>query len=132
MLRVLTKKDGYIIPNSIGTDRNKWFGAIPSFISKPADYLTVGCVTNHENLQRIADLSVEKELRVVIDSFFSFEETPTALNRMASRRAAGQVIHHQPRWWCYYWQQTRSLRRRSSGAYKRDEADMGILCDVMR
>jgi 3-keto-L-gulonate-6-phosphate decarboxylase len=95
MLRVLTKKDGYIIPNSIGTDRNKWFGAIPSFISKPADYLTVGCVTNHENLQRIADLSVEKELRVVIDIFFSFEETPTALNRMASRRAAGQVIHHQ-------------------------------------
>ena len=89
--RVL-KPGGYIIPNSIGTDRGKWWGAIPSFIVKPSSYPTVDFQPTRENLEAIGKMIDSGDVQVVIDKVYPFEETPQAVARMASRRPRGQVI----------------------------------------
>lgn len=89
--RVL-KPGGYVIPNSVGTDRGKWFGAIPSFFVKPSDYPTIECEPTRENLEAIGSMISSGDVKVIIDKVYSFEETPEAVARMASRRPRGNVI----------------------------------------
>jgi NADPH:quinone reductase-like Zn-dependent oxidoreductase len=83
---------GIIVPNSMGTDRSKWFGAIPSFIFKPSRYPAVESKTTHTTLQEIADLLVSGKMKVIIDKVYALDETPQAVAYMASRRARGQVV----------------------------------------
>ena len=89
--RVL-KPDGFVIPNSVGTDRNKWFGAIPMFFIKPSNYPVVNCDTSRANLDAVAKMVDSGDVKVVIDKVFSLEDAPEAVAHMASRRARGLVI----------------------------------------
>jgi len=90
--RRVLKPDGYVIPNSVGTDRGKWFGAIPSFILKPSSYPIIDCQPTRENLEAIGGMIGSGDVKVVIDKVYSFEDAPEAVARMASRRPRGQVI----------------------------------------
>ena len=83
---------GYVIPNSVGTDRGLWFGAITSFFVKPSSYPTVEFQPTRENLETIGRMIASGDVKVVIDKVYSFEDTPEAVARMASRRPRGQVI----------------------------------------
>lgn len=89
--RVL-KPGGYVIPNSLGTDRGKWFGAIPAFFAKPSSYPTVDDNPSRENLQAIGEMIASGDVKVIKDKVYSFDETPEAVARMASRRPRGNVI----------------------------------------
>lgn len=86
------KKDGIIIPNSVGADRSAWFGAIPSFVFKPRNYPAIDGAVTKEKLQQVMDMVENGTVRVVVDRVFSLDEADKAVAYMASRRAKGQVI----------------------------------------
>jgi len=90
--RQILKENGFVIPNSIGLDRGSWFGAIPMFLFKPSNYPAINCDVNRQNLQTIADLVESGKVKVIIDKVYSLDESPKAVEYMASRRARGQVV----------------------------------------
>jgi len=87
-------KNGFIIPNSVGVDRSKWFGAIPSFLFKPSNYPVVDCKTTRENLEEVATMIDSGKTIVVVDKVFPLKDASKAVAFMASHRARGQVIVH--------------------------------------
>lgn len=86
------KDNGFIIPNSAGTTRSKFWGAIPQLLFKPKNSPYVACEATRENLQHVADLLASRKVKVVIDKVYSFEQTPEAVEYMASHHAKGNVL----------------------------------------
>lgn len=90
--RKALKKDGFIIPNSVGVDRGKWFGAIPSFVFKPRNYPAIDCKSTRENLEEVSKLVSSGDVQVVIDKTFELDGAASAVTLKGSHRARGQFI----------------------------------------
>lgn len=86
------KPNGFIVPNSIGAHRSKWFGAIPSFFIKPKRYPTFECLVNSDNLNQVAQMMESGKVKVITDKVFALEDTPKAVAYMATLRARGKII----------------------------------------
>jgi len=85
-------KGGFVIPNGMGVERSKWFGAIPSFIFKPRNYPAIECKSTSDNLIEVTDMIASGKVKVVVDRIFPMEDAAKAVEYMASHRARGQVI----------------------------------------
>ena len=86
------KENGFVIPNSIGADKSKWFGAIPMFFFKPSHYPAVSCDSSPKVFEPLLELISDRKLPVTVDRQYSLEQVPQAVAYMASHRARGQVV----------------------------------------
>ena len=91
MLRVL-KADGYIIPNSVGTSRGNWCGAIPAMIAKPRNSPLIDCDCSPCNLEAVVGMVESGKVRILTDKVFDLDHVPEAIEYMSTLRARGQVV----------------------------------------
>jgi NADPH:quinone reductase-like Zn-dependent oxidoreductase len=87
---------GRLLPNSLGTTGGL-LGALPRMARASlmrrgsADVRFVKCVVDRENLNALAALLDSREVRVVVDNIYAFDETADAVAHMATHRARGNV-----------------------------------------
>jgi len=92
--RILKKPEGFVIPNSIGTERGDWLGAIPMFFFKPSNFPAVEGNITRDALISVAKAVESGRVKAVIDRVYSLDQAPQAIAYMASHRARGQVVIH--------------------------------------
>ena len=95
--RVLNN-DGLFLPNSVG-NTGRWFGGLPRMgragllgLASRKRVKFVTCEVDSTRLTELADLVTTGNVRTVIDSVFSLQDGPDAIERMLSHRASGQVV----------------------------------------
>jgi len=93
-LKRILKPEGFVIPNSIGTERGDWLGAIPMFFFKPSNFPAVEGNVTRDALISVAKAVESGRVKAVIDRVYSLDQAPQAIAYMASHRARGQVVIH--------------------------------------